>query len=160
MKRALISAASISATQAEVSDTWAQQSEISFDLCLATYCSRDQYATYPFAGNAAGFKTTKVLYDPVTDVNGFIGYLPDDQSIYVAFRGSNSPENWQVDIDSVKVDYELWGDECPKCKVHRGFYEAVNSLSDTIVSEVARLHEQLPEYKIKTTGHSLGAALA
>ena len=115
---------------------------------------------YPFSGSAAGFKTTKVIYDPITDVNGLIGYLPDDKSIYIAYRGSASPENWQVDLDSVKVDYDLWADECPKCKVHRGFYSAVNEISESIVAEVSSLHEQFPDYQIKVTGHSLGAALA
>jgi len=49
--------------------------------------------------------------------------------------------------------------EC-KCKVHAGFEGAANSVADTMMQAITELKEKYPSAKIKTTGHSLGGALA
>ena len=46
--------------------------------------------SHKFEGSALGFVATKVLYDAVTDTEGYVGYLASDNSIYVVFRGSSS----------------------------------------------------------------------
>lgn len=114
--------------------------------------------SHAYSGAALGFRPTKVIYNPVNDVNGYVGYLPSDDSIYVAFRGTESPQNWQIDFDSTLVNYDLFP-ECD-CYIHRGFYTAVNTVADDIITEVLRLKTQFPTYDVKVTGHSLGAALA
>ena len=114
--------------------------------------------SHQYSGAALGFIPTKVIYNPVNDVNGYVGYLPSDNSIYVAFRGTESPLNWQINFDSDLVNYDMFP-ECD-CQVHKGFYEAVGTVSDDIITEIQRLQKEFPTYAVKVTGHSLGAALA
>jgi hypothetical protein len=59
------------------------------------------------------------LYNKSEDVEGFIGYLPSNNSIYVVFKGSTSIKNWFTNLDGVKASYKTWTD-C-KCSVHAGF---------------------------------------
>jgi len=72
--------------------TWSDhQGQISVALAADAYCNRDTYMTHNFGGAAVGFVPTHVIYSgPEQDTNGFIGYLPSDESIYVVFRGSAS----------------------------------------------------------------------
>ena len=67
--------------------------------------------SHAYSGAALGFIPTKVIYNPVNDVNGYVGYLPSDNSIYVAFRGTESSQNWQIDFDSTLINYDLF----PEC---------------------------------------------
>ncbi len=88
-------------------------------------------------GASEGFIATKVIYNPKNDIEGFIGYLPSDNSIYVAYRGTESLDNWMVDFDSLQTNYDVWP-EC-NCKVHAGFNDAVKSVADDVLVEVRRL---------------------
>jgi len=91
---------------------------------------------------------------------GYIGYLPSDKSIYITFRGSSSIRNWITNLDAVKTSYTSYS-ECG-CQVHKGFYDAEQKVFGGILNEVKRLKSlsSLSSYAVKTTGHSLGAALA
>jgi predicted lipase len=92
------------------------------------------------------------------DVEGFVGYLPSDNSIYIAYRGSESINNWISNLDAFKDVYDEWP-EC-NCEVHGGFQNAIQSVQDEVSTEVRRLKGLYPNYDVKVTGHSLGAALA
>ena len=94
----------------------------------------------------------------MNDTEGFVGYLPSDNSIYVAFRGSLSIQNWITDLNIDKVKYKT-RPEC-NCQVHEGFYNATLSVFDAVLAEVKRLKALYPSYSVKTTGHSLGGAIA
>jgi len=91
---------------------------------------------------------------------GFVGYLPSDKSIYVVFRGSSSIRNWITNLDAYKTPYTSY--PACNCEVHKGFYNAEQIVIGGIISEVKRLKSisTLSSYSVKTTGHSLGAALA
>lgn len=93
------------------------------------------------------------------DVEGYIGYLPSDSSIYVVFRGTDSLRNLIMDGDATSSDYEVVP-ECSGCKVHSGFYKAANVVWGHLYQEVTRLQALHPDYQLKVTGHSMGAALA
>ena len=108
-----------------------------------------------FAGAVEGFVATKVIYNVIS---GYIGYLPSDKSIYVAFKGTTTDEEWVVDYDNILVDYTIWP-EC-NCKVHHGWYQAVENIWSDLFTEVSRLSALFPDYQVKVTGHSLGASLA
>ena len=99
-----------------------------------------------------------MIYNPLKDTEGYVGYLPSDESIYVVFRGSSSILNWVTNLNTDKADYVIWP-EC-NCQVHDGFQTDFMSVSNTVLTAVSRLAWQYPNYSIKTTGHSLGAALA
>ena len=116
------------------------------------------YLTQKFTGVVEGFEVNFVIYDKDHDTHGFVGYLPSDGSIYVAFRGSESLKNWMTNMESNKMDYKEEG--CDKCQVHSGFMKAEKNVIEDILLKVAALSQQHGTKKVKTTGHSLGAALA
>lgn len=142
-----------------------EQATISQQITLASYCGHTQYATYDFTNARAGFtdkivgfQMTSIIYNKANDTNGFVGFLPSDKSIYVAFRGSESISNWLSDFNADKDPYRL-SPEC-NCEVHSGFQNCTESVSAQVLAEVQRLKALYPTYSVKTTGHSLGAALA
>lgn len=51
-------------------------------------------------------------------MQGFVAYLPKDNTIVVAFRGSVDIENWIADLDAPSMIYP----KCTGCRVHVGFY--------------------------------------
>jgi hypothetical protein len=110
---------------------------VSHELSLTSYCGMAEYQTHNFSGAAEGFVVTKVIYDKSNDIEGYVGYLPSNQSIYVVFRGTESLDNWLVDFDAFKTKYEEWP-ECD-CEVHAGFYKAVKAVRSEFVDEVKTL---------------------
>jgi hypothetical protein len=135
------------------------QAMIGVWLSAAAYCGKSQYYSHSFSkGPTAGFVVTATVSDPPSDTEGFVGYLPSDKSIYVAFRGSSSIRNWITNLDAWKMPYTSYP-EC-NCQVHKGFYQAEQNVIGGILSEVKNLRAKFPSYAVKVTGHSLGAALA
>jgi hypothetical protein len=144
---------------AQAHSAWNQtQAEISLWLSAAASCGWDKVQSHTFKGPSTGFVVTQVLHNPSKDTQGYVGYLPSDQSIYITFRGSESIKNWISNLDALKASYSSWP-EC-NCEVHKGFYAAEQAIFPTVLSAVKSLKTKFPNYKIKLTGHSLGAALA
>lgn len=73
---------------------------------------------------------TKAINDSFYNIEGFVGYLPSDSSIYVVFRGTlhSSIRNILTDLDGVGSSY-LELPDC-ECLVHDGFKRATNSVWD------------------------------
>lgn len=134
------------------------QANISLWLSSAASCDANTYLTRKYKGPTDGFVPTLQIYHAKTDTNGYVGYLPSDSAIYVVFRGTKTIRNWIVDLDAFKTDYTTFPD-C-NCQVHKGFYAAEQAVIADVVKEVSRLKSQFPNYSVKVTGHSLGAALA
>jgi len=127
-------------------------------LSAAAYCGASAVKTHTFKGPTTGFVVT-YTFDDRLDTQGFVGYLPSDASIYVAFRGSSNIQNWITNLEVTKTKYN--GYCCGKaCEVHKGFYSAEQSVFPGILAEVKRLKSLHSTYSVKCTGHSLGAALA
>ena len=99
---------------------------------------------HDYKGPATGFVATKALYHFLDDTEGFVGYLPSDNSIYVVFRGSLSLSNFITDLNLDKVKYKTRPD-CD-CQVHEGFYNATLSVWDDVLAEVHRLKALYPAY--------------
>lgn len=156
--KTLISALVLTSALAQ-NESWDySQALISHELSLTAYCGIAEYQSHTFVAPAQDFVVSKVIYDKSNDIEGFVGYLPSDSSIYVVFRGTESLDNWLVDMDSFKSSFDEWPD-C-NCHVHSGFYKAINAVKQDFVGEVTSLKQKFPSYAVKTTGHSLGAALA
>jgi len=64
-----------------------------------------------------------------------------------------------MDADATSSDYDV-DPECVGCKVHSGFYHALNSVWGELYQEVTLLQALHPEFALQVTGHSMGAALA
>ena len=72
-----------------------------------------------FQGYASGFIWTYTIWNSNTHAEGYIGYLPSDNSIYVVFKGSDDIENFIADLNFDYDPYHTYP-ECD-CKVHDGF---------------------------------------
>eukprot|EP01040_Poterioochromonas_malhamensis_P015062 gene15062-16787_t len=125
-------------------------------LSASSYCPYSTFLNRTYAGYAEGFVATTVLNTGLYDVQGFIGYLPSQASIYVVFRGSASAEDWVDDFHTKLIPYP----PCSDCTVHEGFYTAEQFVLSQILEALRTLVSQHSTYQIVVTGHSLGAALA
>lgn len=125
-------------------------------LSAAAYCDPASYMTRSYKGNAAGFIATNTIVDSKTDTQGFIGYMPSTSQIYVVFRGSESISNWATNLDAITTSYPAkYG--CPgDCQVHKGFFQAEQTVIQSILTNVGTLRNKYPSYSIWVTGHSLG----
>lgn len=126
-------------------------------LSGASYCNKENYKTMVLSGPATGFIVESILYDPKSDLQGFVGVLPSTKSIYITFRGSSSVRNWLDDFKVLKTPYVTYP-EC-NCAVHKGFYGATTSLKSQVIDIVKILNKKYRYDNIIVTSHSLGAAV-
>ena len=106
------------------------QAQIALQLSIDAYCGNTHNEQHTFDGPAEGFVLTKPIFDSFYNIEGFVGYLPSDSSIYVVFRGTilSSLRNILTDLDGLGTSY-LEAPEC-ECLVHDGFKRAANSVWD------------------------------
>lgn len=95
-----------------------------------------------------------VLQDKVQQTYGIAARQGNE--CLLALRGTKNLDNVVADADILMRN--PWGEECPKCKVHDGFYGAWHSLQQ-------QAHEALnamncSQTTLRVTGHSLGASMA
>jgi hypothetical protein len=127
-------------------------------LSGAAYCGRENYKTMQLSGPATNFIVENELYDPKTDLQGYIGILKSTKTIYIVFRGSSSKLNWMADFEATKRNYDTYT-ECD-CRVHHGFYKAAKNLKDQAINTTKEIKKKTGYSNIIVTGHSLGAAVA
>ncbi len=125
-------------------------------LSGAAYCGKDKYPTMKLAGPATGFVYKSTIYDPKTDLQGFIGLMSSTKSIHVVLRGSSSTMNWLDDFEVQQVPYTTWP-EC-NCKVHNGFYKSALGVTNNTIATVNTLLKSNPGYDVYVNGHSYGAS--
>lgn len=95
------------------SKAWRKEGEISAVLSATAYCGKHTYLKRDWISpEVKGFVATKVISDYIHDTQGFVGYLPSNNSIYVVFRGSSSIPNWITNINALQAKYRKW----PECK--------------------------------------------
>jgi hypothetical protein len=127
-------------------------------LSAGAYCPTEVYLNRTYLGYSTGFIPTKLITDEASDTAGYIGYIKEQSTIYVAVRGTVSYINWVDNIDALQVPFNHT--ECSGCLVHAGFNYAWNQVATKVVHDVMALHRDFPDYSIVVTGHSLGGALA
>ena len=99
------------------------------------------------------------------DADGLITYDSFNNAITVTFTGSDSVNDWIVNINSWSVDYpgcsqpwwNWWTDDCD---VHMGFYWSYDSIADDIYNKVLILTNQYSSAKLEINGNSQGGAFA
>lgn len=125
--------------------------------------SKDVLINHIFKGKYSnGFVVTKLISNATrnTKVEGYIGYLPTHQAIYVVFKGFYQDDCWKVGQDT---ELNLCAyTKCPEAhaKVHTGFQNMCKAVYYDVHHEVSRLLGQFSEFSVRTTGHSVGAAIA
>lgn len=105
----------------------------------------------------SGANITKAFQfkDGQWDSTGFVALDRVRKEIVASFRGSSSRENWMANFQFGKDDVE-W---CDGCSVHEGFLKAYRE-QPGVKEKVLELVAQNPGYRVVTSGHSLGGALA
>ena len=92
----------------------------------------------------------------LADDTGFIAVDDTNKLIVLAFRGTESLSNWNLDLKVIRVETEF----CEKCHAHKGFYVGWQLIQVDVEVKVAEQVKANPGYRLVVTGHSLGAALA
>ena len=97
---------------------------------------------------------TKVadITSTATDVHGWI--LRDDaaQEIIVAFRGTESVQNYESDTNYTLADFDTYP-SCTGCQVHGGYYLLWASVYENVQSLIQDQVSLYPDYGIVITGH-------
>jgi len=94
-----------------------------------------------------------VLQDTDVDTYAIAAWSGDE--CVLAFRGTKNAANIVADVDIVTVN-PYGRAACPKCKVHKGFYDSWQSLQGQARTALAKLGCS----QVRITGHSLGASIA
>ena len=128
-------------------------------LAEASYCPDSRVSSWhcPPCKLVPSFNVTHIVSNSAHDTHGLVGH--DGETITAAFRGTDPLQikSWIVDLKSaVLVDYPEAG--CAGCKVGGGFLHAFEAVRNETVEAVLQLKRTFPQYPVRLTGHSLGAA--
>jgi Lipase (class 3)/Lipase 3 N-terminal region len=93
---------------------------------------------------------------PLTDTSGYVAFDHTHRLIIVAFRGSESFRNYLTFLDFPLIPIDF----CTGCLSAKGYWTAWLEVRDDILKAVKETHEEYPGYKVVSTGHSLGGAIA
>lgn len=86
-----------------------------------------------------------------TETFGFVARRTDTGDVFVVFRGTESPEDWLVNVEVRQVPQpQAWG------RVEEGFAAVYEQCSSAILDAIRRSTPQ----SVIVAGHSLGGALA
>ena len=92
----------------------------------------------------------------LSDDSGFVAVDDKNKFIVVSFRGTLSKLNWKVNWKLIRTAI-AW---CEGCSVHKGFWGAWQEIRGKIIPLVEQARVEHPDYRVRITGHSLGAAIA
>jgi len=98
-------------------------------------------------------------FDGIGD-GGVTGYIALDNTNHVvvlAFRGSESLDNWIEDLTFTQTSVSSL---CSGCEAHEGFWDGWQSVKPTLLPYIQSTLSANPGYGLVLVGHSLGAALA
>jgi len=88
---------------------------------------------------------------------GFIGYDPNNKTLYVSFRGTDNLKGWISDFQFLKVNYP----GVNGAQVHQGIFKAYLEVKNEIKSLFSvALSKCTTCDNVIVTGHSLGAAIS
>lgn len=100
-----------------------------------------------------------------TKTLGYVAVDPTNSLIVCAIQGtqvSTNPVNVLTDVDIIRSKTDLCGDAntTDGCLVHDGFHNAMQDAATVVLPAVQAALQEYPDYKVITTGHSLGAAVS
>lgn len=114
-------------------------------ICMSTYL-----------GDAClvpdGIPKVADITDDATDLHGWILRDDTNSEIIVAFRGTESIQNYESDTNYTLAPFDTYP-ECEGCEVHGGYYLIWASAYEQIQSLIQDQSSQYPDYSIIITGH-------
>jgi hypothetical protein len=92
------------------------------------------------------------ITNSTTDIHGWV--LRDDpgKEIIVAFRGTESIQNYETDTNYTLAPFDTFP-ACQGCEVHGGYYLAWVSVVDQVQALIEGQMELYPGYGLVITGH-------
>jgi len=93
---------------------------------------------------------------PLTYTTGYVAFDHTHSLIIVSFRGSESFRNYLTFLNFPLIPIDL----CTGCLSAKGYWTAWLDIRDDILKAAKETHEAYPSYKVVSTGHSLGGAIA
>jgi len=128
-------------------------------LSYAAYCPETNISLWNcyFCKNVNNFRPVEVIYDSLTNIQGYVGISGSVGQ--VIFRGtqSGSLTNWIADLSAATLSPYV---NIPNANVHSGFLAAWESVKPGVESAVQTLINTYHPTSFYFSGHSLGAALA
>ncbi|KAA8652647.1 lipase family protein [Aspergillus tanneri] len=118
-------------------------------------CTTNQASACPSVESAAA-ETVLEFRNNADDTRGYIAADHTNSQVVLAFRGSQSIQNWVTNFKPGLINSNL----CAGCKLHKGFSTAWEGVQQDIISVIKNMKQKYPSYKFIVTGHSLGGALA
>jgi hypothetical protein len=114
-------------------------------ICMSTYVG--DLCLYP-----DGLTKVTDIYNAATDIYGWILLDTAGSEIILAFRGTESIENYETDTNYTLADFDTFP-SCVGCQVHGGYYLAWVSVVDTVQALLEQQAALYPDYGIVITGH-------
>lgn len=99
-------------------------------LVATTYCNVTNLPTWNCTRCEAGFTPKRVIFDPLWDLQSFVGWSDSMNAIVIAFRGTDSHSyyNWVENMRTWRTDLALsYKGIPPHALVHGGFFYSYNS---------------------------------
>lgn len=122
------------------------------DCCIETY---HQFKNNDSFNIPSHYKLVTPFEAKILSTYNLFGFiLESDNTIILAFRGTQTEREWLLDFHIQKIKFPYVTQEC---FVHEGIFHIYQSCRDTILT---RLNKLSTNKEVLITGHSLGGALS
>lgn len=136
-------------------------------LVLPATCANASYlSTAEQFSAATKIESVTCVRDPRTDATVFIGWIPDESSAVLSFRGTVSRSDALTDLKFLPRQIEFLPELFPGATAHLGFLTHFTGLTSAkheernVAAALLKLTGGTPPARVICTGHSMGGALA
>lgn len=131
------------------------------ELVAATYCTPANLEQWNCSRCKENFQLERVVFDPLWDLLGFVGWSDELDAIVISFRGTDSHSyyNWVENMRTWRTDLSLSYKGMPaQALVHGGFFYSYNAsfLAGNVSEAVSRIIEKRATHPRGTGGGSGG----
>ncbi|CAB5192514.1 alpha/beta-hydrolase [Rhizophagus irregularis] len=147
-------------TQTPVTDDDIREFKLWVKFASAAYCNvTDWNCGKACLGETAGTRLIKFFSNTVPrDNNGYVAINDKEKSIIVGYRGTADVKSFVSDTEFFQTPFV--NSKFKDAKVHSGFFATYNDTREEITKLLKDLIKKNPDYKVISTGHSLGGSLA
>jgi len=129
----------------------------------SAYCQKQKLVDWDCTYCTHGTSNTSEVqyyYNSTGNNAGYSAINHDHEEILLVFRGTDplSLKNWIDDFEFIKLDYD-WPPFVQSARVHSGFWASYMHLKAQLMPVLRDLLLRFPTYRLRVSGHSLGAAM-